>query len=171
MSKKDEFFAKLAVSKQIMNKVDNNEVNGVKFKQSTQQPVQQPVQQTINPNRQNNNKSYKNLKNSKMPDFIKEAMINNPIIDQPIGTAFSMNDVPDSFIQEQTQQVQQPQPVQQLTNPNNYAGLNESEIRGIVRDEMSNFFIDYFKETIKEQSEKKLLKELINKGIIKRKKR
>lgn len=172
MSKKDDFFAKLAVSKRIIDKHDEiprADVSGnrpMRQPQRQQAPVPTP---TPTPRTNTNQPSYKNLSTSKMPDFIKEAMVQNPIIDQPVGSAFSMSDIPQEFMQQQHQNITET--IQPNINPSAMVGLTESEVRDIVRDEMSNFFVDYFKETIKEQTEKNLIKDMINKGIIKRKKK
>jgi len=79
------------------------------------------------------NGRYRNFEKSKMPDFIKQAMIDNPIdIPETPYHTFELDDVSD-LVNENKQHVQkQTPPKQQKTN----SPINESVIRKIVREEI-----------------------------------
>jgi hypothetical protein len=66
--------------------------------------------------------------------------------------------IPDRPVQEQ---VQYQQPVAQ------YAGLDEQQIRRIVKDEMIDFVTNHFTQNLSEQIKKTMLKQMIAEGKIK----
>lgn len=79
------------------------------------------------------NGRYRNFEKSKMPEFIKQAMIEEPIdIPETPYHTFELDDVSD-LVNENKQHVQkQTPPKQQKTN----SPINESVIRKIVREEI-----------------------------------
>ena len=85
------------------------------------------------------NGRYRNFEKSKMPDFIKQAMIDNPIdIPETPYHTFELDDVSD-LVNENKQHVQkQTPPKQQKTN----SPINESVIRKIVREEIEDVVRD-----------------------------
>jgi len=79
------------------------------------------------------NGRYRNFEKSKMPDFIKQAMIDNPIdIPETPYHTFELDDVSD-LVNENKQHVQKQTPLKQQKNN---SPINESAIRKIVREEI-----------------------------------
>jgi hypothetical protein len=101
------------------------------------------------------NGKYRNIEKSKMPDFIKKAMIENPIeIPETPYHTFELDDVPElinnnrSFV---TEEKVNPKKITENTNSN----LNENMIRKIVREEME----DLVRSIIDEYFDKSLVTE------------
>ena len=79
------------------------------------------------------NGRYRNFEKSKMPDFIKQAMIDNPIdIPETPYHTFELDDVSDLVNESKQYEQKQTPPKQQKTN----SPINESVIRKIVREEI-----------------------------------
>ena len=97
------------------------------------------------------NGRYRNLEKSKMPDFIKQAMVDEPIdIPETPYPTFDVDDVPE-LVQENTQ-YEQTQFVPQQTKTTN---INENVIRKIVKEEME----DVVRSVIEEYLDKSLVTE------------
>ena len=97
------------------------------------------------------NGRYRNLEKSKMPDFIKQAMVDEPIdIPETPYPTFDIDDVPE-LVQENTQ-YEQTQSVPQQTKTTN---INENVIRKIVKEEME----DVVRSVIEEYLDKSLVTE------------
>ena len=80
------------------------------------------------------NGKYRNLEKSKMPDFIKQAMIDEPIdIPETPNHTFDLDDVPE-LVQENTQ-YEEKQSVPQQTKTTN---INKNVIRKIIKEEMED---------------------------------
>jgi hypothetical protein len=102
------------------------------------------------------NGRYRNLEKSKMPDFIKKAMVDDPIeIPETPYHTFELDDVPElinntqSFVNEGTQT-----PKKKITENTNL-NLNETVIRKIVKEEME----DLVRSIIEEYFDKSLVTE------------
>lgn len=108
---------------------------------------------------------YRNIETSKMPDEIKKLMIENQIEQSNplMGQQFNAEDMGDLL----EQPTQQPQTQQKSTKK--YSGLNEQQIRSVVRDEMLKFFSGEFTKKLKENTIKNTIQTLINEGKIKTK--
>lgn len=127
---------------------------------ATQQPVVTHTKVS------NNHLNESAIKNSKLPDFVKDAMLKNPI--QQLNPAsifqssqsFSLEDVAD-IVNENTIQ---PQQIQQ---PRHGISVDEQTIRNIVREEVMEMMARYFGNTMNEDLEKKLIQKLIKEGKIK----
>lgn len=113
----------------------------------------------IRENQKNNsvapvNGRYRNISKSKMPDFIKQAMIENPIdIPETPFHTFELDDVAD-IVNEQTTKQQPKTPKVQSINEGTSI-INESAIRKIVREEIG----DIVRATIKEYLDNSLVTE------------
>jgi len=84
------------------------------------------------------NGRYRNLEKSKMPDFIKQAMIDNPInIPETPYHTFELDDVSD--LVNESKQYEQKQPIQQQQSN---TPINENVIRKIVREEIEDVVRD-----------------------------
>jgi len=97
------------------------------------------------------NGRYRNLEKSKMPDFIKQAMIEEPIdIPESPYPSFSIDDVPE-LVQENTQYEERQGLPQHHTN----TPINENVIRKIVKEEIE----DVVRDVIEEYLDKSLVTE------------
>jgi len=97
------------------------------------------------------NGRYRNLKKSKMPDFIKQAMVDEPIdIPETPYPTFDIDDVPE-LVQENTQYEERQGVPQHHTN----TPINENVIRKIVKEEME----DVVRSVIEEYLDKSLVTE------------
>ena len=84
------------------------------------------------------NGRYRNFEKSKMPDFIKQAMIDNPIdIPETPYHTFELDDVSD--LVNESKQYEQKQPIQQQQSN---TPINENVIRKIVREEIEDVVRD-----------------------------
>ena len=105
------------------------------------------------------NGKYRNLEKSKMPDFIKQAMVDEPIdIPETPNHTFDLDDVPE-LVQE-TPQYEERQGVP--TQPTTFTSTNEGytptdikSIRDIVREEIGNVV----REVVEEYLDKSLVTE------------
>lgn len=89
------------------------------------------------------NGRYRNMEKSKMPDFIKKAMIDEPIdIPETPYHTFELEDVPELVKESVTKIVNKTESksVNETKNlsTNNKTSLNENLIRKIVKEEMEN---------------------------------
>jgi hypothetical protein len=98
------------------------------------------------------NGQYRNLEKSKLPDFIKKAMVENPIeIPETPFHTFDLDDVSDLVVENETK----PQPQKKQVNKEVSLDLNETVIRKIVREEME----DLVRGVIEEYLDKSLVTE------------
>ena len=98
------------------------------------------------------NGKYRNLEKSKMPDFIKKAMIDNPIdIPETPFHTFELDDVSELM---ETKNAKKPV-VKENTHTTTSNGVNEKTIRKIVREEMG----DLVRSVIEEYFDKSLMTE------------
>ncbi len=190
--------AMLGGAKALMNKVEsgNYEEGNVQMDTSVtgdqlvegsghQQQINQRPPQGIHPTNNpapkivNGKAQYKNMESSKMPSFIKEAMINAPMPAMSMNSTFTLDDVSDlvdkpmpttmknpprpAQIQEQRQSVQQ--------NSNDTFTVSETALRGIIKDIVKGELLDFMSETfakqLSEQTIKKTINTLIKEGKIK----
>jgi|AntRauTorckE6833_2_1112554.scaffolds.fasta_scaffold01570_10 hypothetical protein len=187
----------LSGAKQVMDKVNdsNFKVDPEKVNRSMAQSGElleslpegatpQPTPQYTN-NASQSSGQYKNLGTSKMPDNIKEAMINNPIpkMDMnPDGNpSFSLEDVQELLNKNQqpTAQPQQSQPqTQTQTNQvnesyiTNSSGqrlitMTEAELDKKIDDALMNFMSKTFTKNLTENTIKKTINTLIKEGKLK----
>lgn len=98
------------------------------------------------------NGKYRNLEKSKMPDFIKKAMIDNPIdIPETPFHTFELDDVSELM---ETRNTKKPV-IKENTYTTTSNGVNEKTIRKIVREEME----DLVRSVIEEYFDKSLMTE------------
>jgi hypothetical protein len=98
------------------------------------------------------NGRYRNLEKSKMPDFIKKAMIDNPIeIPESPYHTFELDDVSDLIETKNTKK----NVVTENTHSGISNGVNEKTLRKIVREEME----DLVRSVIEEYFDKSLMTE------------
>lgn len=161
-------------AKQVMDKVDNNNYEKGNLdprgftaegaKQMIDEGVISPQPQTSTQNMGVSNHKivngkgvYKNGDKSKLPDVIKKAMIENPIpqLVTPNHT-FTLDDV--SPLVENSPK---PRQIQKSIKTSEMVGMSESQVRGIVQDEIIEFFAKYFTKTLTEDVQKKVIKEML----------
>jgi hypothetical protein len=182
----------LGGAKAIMNKVETGdyEVGQVDSRALNEDGVQQMMaegitrpQQSVAPQMTPDQPMYRNLESSKMPSFIKDAMVNTPIpqMGSPAGHTFNLEDV-----QEQTQQrapqfpstpkTEPRQPIYEQqqpmgANPNGTFTVSETALRAIVKDMLLEFMTTTFTKSLSEDVIKKTISTLIKEGKISVKKK
>jgi len=187
----------LSGAKQVMDKVNdsNFKVDPEKVNRSMAQSGElleslpegatpQPTPQYTN-NASQSSGQYRNLGTSKMPDNIKEAMINNPIPKMDMNPdgkpSFSLEDVQELLNKNQqpTAQPQQSQPqTQTQTNQvnesyiTNSSGqrlitMTEAELDKKIDDALMNFMSKTFTKNLTENTIKKTINTLIKEGKLK----
>lgn len=124
---------------------------------------------------------YPNLSKSKMPEAIKQAMINNPIPQiTSLPQTFTLNEVMDyekdekplppkynsqkSRVIENTQAYSTQQFTPQGINPDMVRQIIREEMGSIVKEQMIEFFTNYFAKSLAEDTQKKLIQHLIKEG-------
>tara|TARA_R110000803_G_scaffold206241_1_gene273397 strand:- start:9743 stop:10309 length:567 start_codon:yes stop_codon:yes gene_type:complete len=141
MSTKNRLTEILSRSKAIMNKTEHeygSTSNGGEVNSYKEKEIPNLSENYIKNNSKNvtssvapKNGRYRNLENSKMPDFIKKAMIENPIdIPDTPFQAFELEDVSDLVNETQKK------PKQSISENKNRKTINAKLIRKIVKEEM-----------------------------------
>jgi hypothetical protein len=158
----------LSRSKAIIQKTEQNygttSNNGQSLgvSESVEKEIPNLTEDYISKNYNGNTKSvaptngrYRNLEKSKMPSFIKEAMINEPIdIPETPFHTFELDDVNDLISNGDYEE--QPKPVNRVKKSDNMSlNLNETVIKKIVREEME----DVVRSVIEEYLDKSLVTE------------
>ena len=158
----------LSRSKAIMQKTEQNygttSNNGQSLgvSESVEKEIPNLTEDYISKNYNGNTKSvaptngrYRNLEKSKMPSFIKEAMINEPIdIPETPFHTFELDDVKDLISNGEYEE--QPKPMNKVKKSDNMSlNLNETVIKKIVREEME----DVVRSVIEEYLDKSLVTE------------
>ena len=114
--------------------------------------------------------TYKNMSSSKMPDAIKQAMMESPIeqLSSPNHT-FNLEDV-STLVNEAPKQRRPKKTNQQkeIINTKKLVGLNETQVRGIVKEELFKFLTQYFTKGLTESVQRETIAEV--KRQMKRKK-
>ena len=158
----------LSRSKAIMQKTEqnygttSNNEQSLGVSESVEKEIPNLTEDYISKNYNGNTKSvaptngrYRNLEKSKMPSFIKEAMINEPIdIPETPFHTFELDDVNDLISNGEYEE--QPKPVNRVKKSDNMSlNLNETVIKKIVREEME----DVVRSVIEEYLDKSLVTE------------
>lgn len=132
------------------------------------QQMQAPNVSAISPER---------IAQSKMPEAIKRAMLENPIPQATMGHTFSLEDLNDFAKDEKPMGLPKANPVkrtiaQPITEQSiqNMVGLNETQVRTIVKSEMIEFLTKYFVKSLTEDVQTKVIKQLLESGKIQVKK-
>ena len=139
----------LSRSKAIMQKTEqnygttSNETQSFGISEGEEKEIPNLTEDYISKNYNGNTKSvaptngrYRNLEKSKMPNFIKEAMINDPIdIPETPYHTFELNDVVD--LMDKNEYKEQPKTVNRTQKTNNVS-VDEKTIRNIVKEEMES---------------------------------
>ena len=177
----------LGGARQIMQKVESGdyETGHVDARALTEDGVQGMMSEGVAPQRLQARPAAapaasitpERIAQSKMPDAIKRAMLENPIPQATMGTSFALEDVMDFAKDEKPFAPRTPNPVRkQTTQPitenriQSMVGLNESEVRAIVKDEIIEFLTKYFTKSLTEDVQGKVIKQLLESGKIKVKK-
>lgn len=183
----------LGNAKAIMNKGDNYEsghVDSSSLVQDTSNYVNEAhgamptmgaqgmPQQMGDPTRQMGNINPQALANSKMPEAIKQAMINNPIAQPTMANqSFSLEDVADLVekpIPAPQARPRQAAPQQMneavMQNANDSFTVSETALRGIIKDVLIEYLAGDYQKTLTEGVIKKTINTLIKEGKIKTKK-
>jgi hypothetical protein len=119
--------------------------------------------------------AYKNMESSKMPQAIKNAMIENqiPQINNPLSHTFSLDDVSEII---EPPQSSSPYFAQQnggtrVNNGEKMFTISESELRSIIQSELLNFMTNTFVTSLNEETIKKTIGTLLKEGKITTKKK
>jgi len=175
--------AMLGGAKAIMQKVEsgNYETGNVDPRALTEDTIQQVASERGGgrPSQRpaSNEGMYKNLEKSKMPEAIKKAMLENPIpVPNSPNYTFALEDVMD--YEKDEKRVPPPKVPQRkaaltenrMQQHEELVGLTESQVRDIVNDEMVNFLSKYFVKNLREETQKKVIQQLIKEGKLKVKK-
>lgn len=183
-------------AKDVMNKVEtgdfssgnidtSNMVDGNSLVEGAGQQgyATQQNTQAVAPQMRGGQPMYANMANSKLPDAVKQAMMEQPIAQMsgPNHT-FNLEDVLDEgekpmpTMQQQAQQRMQqapaPQPAPQYRQPmqenvisnGNTFTVSEAALRGIVKDVLLEFMTDTFTKSLSEEVIKKTMTTLIKEG-------
>ena len=140
--------------------------------------------QSVAPKMQGNQPVYNNIQNSKLPDNIKKAMMENPIpqMSGPNHT-FNLEDVSDlvekpmpmNHRPQQRRQVQENVQPQIQQNANDTFTVSESALVRIVEDivekKLNAFMTESYNRNLTEQAIKRTINTLIKEGKIKTKKK
>ena len=190
MDANERLMAMLGGAKQVMDKVNhtNYKVDHQKVNETISGNVElldalpNGATPTSNPTRPMGN-SYRNLETSKMPDAIKNAMVDNPMpkfeMASGSGPTFNLEDVK-SLVRPQTAQSQGnhvrqvSQPTQQINETSfvNTQGkmlitLTEAELDKKINDALLTFMATTFTKELKENTIKSTITTLIKEGKIK----
>lgn len=174
----------LGGAKAIMNKVDGGTYEKGNVNLDTSVTSDQLIEGNNNPQIREPNKTnvapqivggkaqYRNINTSKMPDFIKEAMINSPIPQiNGLNHTFNLDDVTDLVDKPQTKQPL----IEQKQSNNDTFTVSETALRGIIKDvvkeELLTFMSETFAKRLSEQTIKKTINTLIKEGKIKTKRK
>ena len=169
----------LGNAKKLMNKVEtgNYETGNVDGRALTEDGVKQlqaeGVKRPTNQAQPQINES--NIKNSRLPESIKKAMLENPIA-QPNGMThtFTLDDVYD-IADEKPMPL--PQARKNVTNENyqhsqqNVVGYNDTELRAMMKDVLIEYLSNEYSKNLTESVIKQTISTLINEGKITTKKR
>lgn len=181
----------LGNAKAIMNKVNNNDfetgnVDSTSLTQDTSNYVNEgPSQQQTQPQGQQQQMSdparamgvinSNTIANSKLPDSIKKAMLENPIAQPTMNHSFNLDDVAD-LVDKPTPPPSVPRtnhkaPVnEQMTQHNNDSfTVSEAALRGVIKDVLIEYLAGDFSKNLTEGVIKKTINTLIKEGKIKTK--
>lgn len=157
------------------NKFNNDTSNLVSGAELHGQVPQPQMPQQSNTNDLTYNKPTADMiKNSKLPDEIKKAMLKSPT-SQPnlYGSKFSAEDILGENVNKKTIQ-NKPQPKninqnkpQPKISTKQIQEIVRKEMKSMVHEEIVSFFTKYFAKTLIEDSQKRLIKRLVNEGKIK----
>lgn len=179
--------AMLGGAKKIMQKVESGDyetgnIDGASLAMGEQLVESVPngggnQKRSVAPSIQNGKAYYPNLEKSKMPEAIKQAMINQPIP--------RINGMPQTFTLEEVmdyEKDEKPIPPPSRPNATRKQAITESqvkqldinqireiireEMRSVVKDEMIEFFTKYFAKSLAEDTQKKLIQHLLKEGKI-----
>jgi hypothetical protein len=176
----------LGNAKNIMNKVNtgNFQTGNVdstalvqdtsNFVQGNNVPAENQVSSMGNPARQMSAPNAEAIRNSKMPDAVKKAMLENPIAQPTINHTFNLDDVSDlidekpmpapSAPRTQTNRVMNEQMV---GHNNDKFTVSESALRGIIKDVLVEYLAADYSKNLTEGVIKKTINTLIKEGKIK----
>lgn len=181
-----DFLRKLSASKKLIDKVESGdyETGHVDARALTEDGVQDMMAEGYTPRRTQAHESATELqeitperiKQSKMPDAIKKAMLDNPIPQPTMNHTFTLEDVEQFAKDEKPFRVKNPTPTKKTLQPltenkiQGMVGLTESEVRTIVKDEIIEFLTKYFTKSLSEEVQNKVIRQLLESGKIKVKK-
>ena len=160
----------LSNAKAVMNKVDENQSNGKPLPSNNATTTnyiteeqfnaansvqQQPAQRRI---------TKESINNSKLPEAVKKAMLENPI-QQPnsLTHSFNLEDVADLI--EKPKQINE-----SIVHNNDKITVNETALRGIIKDVLLEFLTEDYNKKLTENANKKTINTLLKEGKIKTKK-
>jgi hypothetical protein len=175
----------LGNAKAIINKVNNNDfktgnIDASSLQQDTNGYIDQGPTQTqtlADPTRQMANINQAAIANSKMPEAIKRAMMENPISQSTMNHTFNLNDVSDLIDDKpipltSTPRTQTSKGINEsmIQNNNDTFTVSESSLRGIIKDVLIEYLTTNYTKNLTEGVIKKTINTLIKEGKIKTKK-
>jgi hypothetical protein len=177
----------LGKAKAVMNTVDTGSyqtgnVNGSALVQDTSNyvesqnvPVENRATSIGDPSRQMRQPSKETIMNSKMPDSIKKAMMENPIAQPTMNHTFNLDDVSDLI--DKPMPAPQARPQQRVNEnvvhnqANDTFTVSESALRGIIKDVLIEYLASDYQRQLSEGVIKKTINTLIKEGKIRTKSR
>jgi len=133
------------------------------------------VQSTQNPTRKPGKITNEAYSNSRLPDVIKNAMINNPIPQVSLAnSSFSIEDMGD--LVDQPQQVQQTQPQHAPINEGGIintttTSIDEGKLRSMIKEILIEYLTTDYSKNLTENAIKKTINTLIKEGKIRTKRK
>lgn len=133
-------------------------------------------QQTGNPVRQPGRITEDAINNSKMPEAIKRAMLENPIQQPTMNHTFNLDDVSDLIEKPMPAPTARPTARPQMnesvmTQQNDRFTVSESALRGIIKDVLIEYLAGDYQKQLTEGVIKKTINTLIKEGKIKTRQR
>jgi hypothetical protein len=119
------------------------------------------------------NFSREHIMASKLPQNIKEAMINRPIDKPSMGTSFSAEDIEEinPKRQQPQQRQQQPQQLSESRNNSDLITISRTELKEIMNETLMNFLKSSYEKKLTESAITKTINLLIKEGKITTKKK
>jgi hypothetical protein len=171
----------LGNAKTLMNKVEtgNYETGNVDGRALTEDGVKQLQAEGVKrPNTQTQGHpqiNESNIKNSRLPESIKKAMLENPI-SQPTSMTHTFN-LDDVYDIADEKPMPLPQARKQMTNENyqqpqqNVVGYNDNELRAMMKDVLIEYLSNEYSKNLTESVIKQTITTLINENKIVTKKK
>jgi len=166
----------LGAAKKVMNKVETGdyETGNIDARALTEDTVGQLVNSKPSATKNVTDPSlmYRNIENSRLPEAIKKAMLENPIANPgtPYHT-FTLADIGYSEADEKPSGIPSTPKTNKVISETNYKqpsiGLGEERVKEIIQEEMMGFFTKFFAKTIQEDTKKRVIQQLIKEGKIK----
>lgn len=165
--------ALLRNSKQIMNKVENNDytTGNINQRALTEQGITELQNEGFTPPTQTQVIDYSDdqVMNSRLPDNVKKAMISNRIPKvSPLSNTFSLDDVSE-MVERPMGFPKVPQTkrnINESVSSSDTITISKTELKSMINESLANFFKQSYDNTLTENAIKKTIQMLIKEGKI-----